>query len=81
MQQTLGDYSTHQVTEAVGDMTLERPTQSGVDPQCQDPDDDTPVSLMYTPPYSPSLMRSCNYPSMTGVDQTYEPTDIKREEK
>ena len=81
MQQTSGDYSTHQVTEAVGDMTLERPTQSGVDPQCQDPDNDTPVSSMYTPPYSPSLVRSRNHPLVADIDHTCEPTDIKMEEK
>lgn len=46
------------MTKAVGDLTLERPTQSGDHHQCQDPDDDTPVSPVCTPPNSPSLVRS-----------------------
>ena len=53
MQQTSGDYPTHWVTEAAGDMTVRRPTQSGVDPQSQDPDDVTPVPPIGIPIYPP----------------------------
>ena len=43
MQQPSGDYSTHQVSDVVDNMTMMRPTQSGVDPQSQDPDSATMI--------------------------------------
>ena len=51
MQQSSGDYSTHQVSESVDKMTVMRPTQSGMDPQSQDPDGATLVPLVNIPSY------------------------------
>ena len=55
------------MTEAVGDMALERPTQSGVDLQCQDLDGDTPSSPVCTPSNSPSVKKNCIVKSVKSV--------------
>ena len=49
---TIGNDPTHQANEAVIEMTLERPTQSGVHTQCQDHDYNThhPSVQLSTPP-------------------------------
>ena len=81
MQHASGDYSTHQVTEAVGDMTLGGHTRSGVDPQCQEPDDDTRISKSNFPSHPPNIIGSCTDHTIGKCNNVYEPTDIGMEGK
>ena len=79
MQQASGDYSTYQVTETVGDMTVERHTQSGVDPQCQEPDDDTQISESSFQPHPPHIIGPRISPITTEINKICEPMDTGME--
>ena len=75
MQHASGNYSTHQVTEAVGDVTLGGHTQSGVDPQCQEPEDDTQISESSFQSHPLHIIGPYISPMITEPNKMYEPMD------